>query len=304
LSLVSNKSKKVFLCKDTIIDTQDKVDIIISPELYWVRIFDIPVKSITQARHVLPTLFEDILENVRELSYQVQKLPDDKFLCFAYENKKVFDAIKNSGVNLSLVNSVYFAQNECKEIPQFKCENKAFSYTKDGVLVKIPSALLSEDKDINEEIQNITLSSNRVDIKLYNNLLNTKQIYMIIAASLIFTFINIFKISDYNTEISKIEDKIETLKTSNKMPSSMLQLNSIVNTYKKDAKLEIKKRELIDYIFKNKEFNLLNLSLEKNVLEVNLIDSNKAKVDDYISKKYKVLSSKTKGLNLTVRIEL
>jgi hypothetical protein len=291
LSLVSNKSKKVFLCKDTIIDTQDKVDIIISPELYWVRIFDIPVKSITQARHVLPTLFEDILENVRELSYQVQKLPDDKFLCFAYENKKVFDAIKNSGVNLSLVNSVYFAQNECKEIPQFKCENKAFSYTKDGVLVKIPSALLSEDKDINEEIQNITL-------------LNTKQIYMIIAASLIFTFINIFKISDYNTEISKIEDKIETLKTSNKMPSSMLQLNSIVNTYKKDAKLEIKKRELIDYIFKNKEFNLLNLSLEKNVLEVNLIDSNKAKVDDYISKKYKVLSSKTKGLNLTVRIEL
>ncbi len=304
MSLVSNRSKKVFLCKNTKINTQNKVDIILSPEFYWVRIFNIPVKSIMQARHVLPTLFEDVLENIRELSYQVIKLNDDRFLCFAYENKKIFSAIKDSGVNLSLVNSVYFAQNECKEISQFKCDQKAFSYTKDEILVKIPNSLLSEDIDINEKIQNISLSSHKVDIKLYNNLLNSKQIYLIIAACVLFSIVNLFKIFDYENEISSIDKNISSLKKDNNMPSSMLQLNSIVDTYKKDTKQEIKKRELIDYIFKFKNADILNIQLNKDVIEINFTNANKLLIETYLKKKYKIISSQIKGLNLNIRIKI
>ena len=126
MSLVSSNNKKVFLSTNTKITSTQKVNIILSPELYWVRIFDIPVKNTTHARHVLPTLFEDILSNVSELSYQVVKLEENKYLCFAYVNKTIYEAIKKSGIPLSLVDNIYFAQNECKSYPQFIVDNKSF----------------------------------------------------------------------------------------------------------------------------------------------------------------------------------
>ena len=105
MNIVSNnKSRKIFLSSNTKIYETSKVDIILSPEFYWVRIFEIPVKNTTQAKAVLPTLFEDLLLKVTDLSYQVIKLEENKYLCFAYINKKIFEAIKNSGINLSLVN--------------------------------------------------------------------------------------------------------------------------------------------------------------------------------------------------------
>jgi predicted transcriptional regulator len=43
LNLVSSsKSRKIFLSSNTKIYENSKVDIILSPEFYWVRIFDIP----------------------------------------------------------------------------------------------------------------------------------------------------------------------------------------------------------------------------------------------------------------------
>ena len=62
MNIVSNnKSTKIFLSSNTKIYETSKVDIILSPEFYWVRIFEIPVKNTIQAKAVLPTLFEDLL---------------------------------------------------------------------------------------------------------------------------------------------------------------------------------------------------------------------------------------------------
>ena len=158
MNIVSNnKNRKIFLSSNTKIYETSKVDIILSPEFYWVRIFEIPVKNTTQAKAVLPTLFEDLLLKVTDLSYQVIKLEENKYLCFAYINKKIFEAIKNSGINLSLVNGVYFAQNECKEFRQFCVEDKSFLYTNDEILVKVPNEVLSQKVEIDEFLQNINL---------------------------------------------------------------------------------------------------------------------------------------------------
>jgi len=304
LSLVSSKNGKVFLCKDTKINAVEKIDIILSPEFYWVRLFDIPVKTVSQARHVLPTLFEDILENVKELSYQVVKQKDDKFLCFAYENKKIFEAIKDSGVNLSLVNAVYFGQNECINIPQFINNGKAFSYTQDGILVKIPNALLSEEVKLEDKINSISLSSNKVDIKLYNNLLSSKQISFILVACVLFSVLNLYRIFIYNSEIEKLDENISAVKSSSNMPSSMLQVNSIINSQKKDVKLQIAKRDAIDYVLKNKTFKLKSIDIQNDLLILDFENADKNEVEEYLSKKYKIASSNVRNMNLNVRIKL
>jgi len=304
LSLVSSKSKKVFLSQDSKIEATSKVDIILSPEFYWVRIFDIPVKSITQARHVLPTLFEDILENVRELSFQVIKLEENKYLCFAYINKKIYEYIKKSGVNLSLVNAVYFAQNECKDIEQFYINDKSYIYTPDGVLVKIPNAIASNAVSLEEKIDNIDLSSNKIDIKLYNNVLTSKQIYSIVAVFAIISAINFYKLFDYKSEINTLDEKIEKTKQNSKLPSSTLQTNAILKKYKKNTSLESKKREAISYLLEYKKHKLKSFELEKNMLSLKYEGADKKQVENYISSKYKILSSRVNALELNIKVKL
>lgn len=304
MSLVSSKSQKIFLCSNSKIETNSKVDIILSPEFYWVRVFELPVKTVSAAKQVLPTLFEDILETVNELSYQVIKLEENRYLCFAYINKKIYEAIKSSGINLALVNSVYFAQNECKDYEQFSVDDKAFLYTNDNILVKVPNALLSQNVNLNDNLENITLSSNKVDIKLYNNLLSPKQINMIIIACLIICSINVFKIFDYQKSLNLVEENIEKIKANSSMPSSLLQVNSIINSYKKVIDLEEKKREALVYILQNKEFKLSNLELKKDILNLSFEGADKNKIDKYLAKKYKIISSRVKDLVLNVEVKL
>lgn len=304
MSLVLNKSNIIFLCSDTKIEVSHKVDIILSPEFYWVRIFDIPVKNITQARHVFPTLFEDILDNVTDLSYQAIKLDENKYLCFAYINKKIYEAIKNSGINLSFVNSVYFAQNECRNFKQFTVEDKSFLYTHDDILVKVPNGILSEDIDLNKNQDQINLSNNKVDIKLYNNILSSKQIYLIVAVSLLVSIINFAKIYDYKNSISLLDEKIGLEKEKSNLPSSMIQVDSIINKYKSISDQEIKKREVLSYLLGNSNFKVDNISLEKDILTLVYQNSDKTKVEEYINKKYKIISSKIENLDLYIRIKI
>lgn len=304
MSLVSNNSNKIFLCSNTKVEIKGKVDIILSPEFYWVRIFDIPVKNISQAKYVLPTLFEDILENINDLSYQVLKLEDDKYLCFAYENKRIFEEIKKSGISLSSVNSIYFAQNECKSYPQFIVNDKSFLYTDDGILVKVPNALLSSPVNLDDKYDELNLSSNKVDIKLYNNVLSSRQIYSIVAVFIILAFVNFYKMFDYKNETLLMEEKIEKLRVTSKLPSSMIQTDSIIKKYKKIVSKEKIKREAIEYILRNKSFKLKRFSLEKDVLNLSFINTDKRKAEKFISKKYKILSSKVSSLNLNIKVKL
>ncbi|MDD2888429.1 MAG: hypothetical protein PHY66_11535 [Aliarcobacter sp.] len=304
MSLVSSKSKKVFLCSNMKIGETSKVDIILSPEFYWVRVFDIPVKNITQAKAVIPALFEDILQEVSELSYQVIKSEENKYLCFAYINKKIFEAVKDSGVNLSLVNAIYFAQNECKEFRQFCIDDKSFLYTSDDILVKVPNEVLTQKVVLNDFIENINLSSNKIDIKFYNNFLSSKQIYIVLIICTIIFTINFFKYFAYENEISKLDEKIEKIKISNNLPSSTIQIDSIIKANTTIAQKEINKREALFYLLANNNIDIKDITLQGDVLDINLLNVDKKKTEDYISKKYKIISSTTNNLILNIKVQL
>lgn len=304
MSLVSNKSEKIFFSLDSKYEVDNKVDIILSPEFYWVRVFEMPVKTISQGKQLVPTLFEDVLESTEKLSYQIIKLENGKFLCFAYENKKIYEAIKNSGINLSFVNSIYFAQNELKNFPSFVYDNKGFIYTSDDILVKVPLNLIGEKVDINEILKNIVLSSNRVDIKLYNNLLNSKQIYVLLIAMVLLIFTNGVLIFDYKKSIDTLQhSKIELFKSSN-MPNSLLQTKSIIDSYKQEVKVEVKKREALEYLLSNKDFKLISFNMDKNRLNLIYERADKKRIEEFIGKKYKISSLFVKDLNISVEVIL
>ena len=83
---------------------------------------------------------------------------------------KTIDAIRKRGLKVGVV--------------KFDC-----LYTDDDILVKVPNGILNENINLNENLHHINLSNNKVDIKLYNNFLSSKQIYLILAVSLLFSII-------------------------------------------------------------------------------------------------------------------
>ena len=46
-----------------------------------------------------------------EADLVTKKLEENKYLCYAYSNNKIYEYLKKTGTNLSLINSVYFAQD-------------------------------------------------------------------------------------------------------------------------------------------------------------------------------------------------
>jgi len=300
----NSMNKKYFLSSNTKIYEISKVDIILSPEFYWVRIFDIPVKNINQAKKVVPMLFEDIVVNSDALSYKIIKLENNRYLCFAYINQKIFDSLKDSGIDLSLVNNVYFAQNECKEYRQFFINNSSFLYTDDGILIKAPSELLSEKFELSEVLNNIKLSSHKIGIKFYDNSLDRQYINILLFCLFIIFSLNISKYFLYSNEISKIDSSIENMKKNNNLPSSMIQVNSIINENSKVLRNEIRNRKIIYFVLSNDKFDIQDLLLDKNILNVSFINSNKDEIEEYISSRYKIESINIKDDILNVRILL
>ena len=54
----------------------------------------------------------------------------------------------------------------------------------------------------------------------------------------------------------------------------------------------------------NSSFKLDNISLEKDILTLVYQNSDKTKVEEYINKKYKIISSKVENLDLYIRIKI
>jgi len=306
LTLVSSKeAQKIFLTTNTKVNSfSKKFDIIISPEFYWVRKFEIPVKTEAQARHVLPTLFEDIIDNTAVLTYQVIKLDENQFLCFAYNNKKIYEVIKNSNIPISNISAIYFSQNECLNFNTFEIDNLKFMYTSDGILVKVPNNLLTDTMDLKKVINNIKLSSHKLRIKLYNDVISSKYYYTFFVLLGILILLNLVKYFDYSNEINKLEDSFQKTRKINKLPSSTIQTNAILKKYETTIETEKKKREAIEYIVNNTKFDLKSLNIDNDVIVLEYLSVNKNEVEKFISKKYKILSSSSTSFLLKIRVKL
>ena len=304
LKLVSNKFRKVFLSKDTKLEDSYKFDILLSPELYWVRIFSIPVKNETQAKEVLPTLFEDIINSKNKLNYQVIKIEENKYLCFAYENKRILDCIKTSGISFSNVHAIYFAQNECIKLKDFMIENKSFFYTNENILVKVPNELILTTNKLEEYINDIELSVHKVDIKLYNNIISKKYFISLFLICLTFCFINLYKYIELKNNNILIQTQIKNIMKKNKLPSSSIQTDNILKKYRKNIENEIKKRDFLHYVLKENKFKMNEFDLKKNIVVIRFQNTNKKDIEEYISKKYNIISSRVKSFDLELRIKI
>lgn len=300
--LSSKNTKRYFLSSKLKVSTGLKVDLVLSPEFYWIRSFKIDVPSFKHAIKVLPILFEDIVDKNMVYEYYAIKQDEGIFLCFAYDNNEILKAIKNTGLLLSQVNYVYFAQIQMSKYEQFIIDDSTFIFEKD-ILIKVPSSLCENVQILSNKLHSNDSNKHRVKMKFYLNTFNLKYIYTLCSILLVISFFNILKYTFYSNEIKQIKNEIKQIRSKKQIPKTNLQFNSILKTIEEKHKKNIKFKKAFSYILKYNQ-NIKNISYinKKFIIDFNKIDEIKLKT--YISKKYKIINLNSTRNSVKLEFEI
>jgi len=231
-----------------------KVNIILSPSLYWVKKVALPVKYIRDVKTLMPSLFEDSLSK-GIYNYSAYK-SDDEFCIFAYEDKMILDTLHKKGISSSQINNVYFAQSEFSHINEaIKIDENSSLFLKDEVLALLPSTWFKDAIDL--DLSTITLSKHKITLKQFSHLVNEKSLYTLFGIGLLFL---VLTLSEYFITLDKItiaNAKKEAIFEKHGLKSTMFQNEALLKDFKQKHKTQTKFRDSIS--------KLLTLKLSKNV---------------------------------------
>ncbi|WP_428025603.1 hypothetical protein [Arcobacter sp.] len=296
--LLNKKNKILFLTKKSYFKTLEKIDIILSPEFYWVREFEIPVKNKKEALVFLPNLFSDVLPS-DDFSYFVIKKSKHHFLCFAYKNSEILEFIKNANIQNTQVNNIYFAQVELVKTKAFCANGEQFIYTDDEILVKTPFLIEDNTLDISSLLQEHTLSNHKIKLQFYSSLIDIKYIYSIAAVSLVLIFLNMFQYFIVNKNISILEEKEESIKKQYNLPVTSFETNAILKKMKRSFKISDDLRQAVGDIFDYQKVDtkavLKRVEYDGKVFHLDIEKTSDIKAKDYFSKHFKSIKQSKKA---------
>ncbi|MDF1878178.1 hypothetical protein JHD46_00840 [Sulfurimonas sp. SAG-AH-194-C20] len=219
-----------------------KLDIILSPRLYWVKKMKLPVSSVREVTKLLPSIFEDSLPLGR-YSYYAYK-SEDEFILFAFEDKKILDLISQRGISSSEIGSIRFAQSEFNSLEHgVSINDKECIYLQDGLLVLAPLSWVHESKDI--DLSELELSKYTIKLQQFGHIVDNKSLYKVGGVLVAFVVILLVEIFITSTKIGSIEEKREALFTKYKLQATMIQNRSTYAKYSKIYKTQTKLREAI-----------------------------------------------------------
>ena len=227
------------------IQAKEKLNVVLSPSLYWVQRVSLPVKNVRDVKKLLPSLFEDILpEGI--YSYSAYK-SDDEFCIFAYEDKVILDTLTKQGVNVAFVANVYFAQSELSDILESKIVSKEESlYLKDGLLTMVPRSWVDASETL--DLKNIELSKHTVTLQQFGHIVDNKSLYKIVAVVLVISLLILSEYVITSQKVSDIRGAKEELFAKYKLKSTMFQNEAMFKKYNFIHKKQIKLRETVAII--------------------------------------------------------
>jgi len=253
----------------------EKLNIILSPSLYWVKKIVLPVKSVREAKKLLESIFEDSLPE-GHYSYTAYK-SGDEFLVFAYEDKKILSLLNAKNINMVDVRSIHFAQNEFNSLEgAVKINATQSMYLKDEVLVLAPSAWISESREL--DLGSMELSKHTIKLQQFGHIVDNKSLYRVGAILVILALIlmvEIFVASSKKDAVVALQDEVFS---KYKLQSTMFQNRSTKSKYKNIHKTQTKLRQYISYFLtmKLKKMQKITLIEYKNkILYVTLSGASK-----------------------------
>jgi len=256
---------------------REKVNIILSPSLYWVAKVTLPVKYLRDVKKLLPSLFEDTLP-AGDYSYTAYK-SGDAFFIFAYQDQCILDILAEKKIALLHVANIYFAQSELGHIPSpVKINASQSIYVKDEILLLVPSSWVSKSVDL--DISEVKLSRHKVTLAQFGHNIDNKilkKIAIVMSAILLLTATEYLITAQ---KLARITESKETLFAKYNLHSTMIQNQSILKKYDSLHTNQMKLRTSIASILTlelEPSQRLSQLKYKNNVLEAEFSGVEKGK---------------------------
>lgn len=283
----------------------ERVNVILSPSLYWVKKIKLPLKYARDAKKLLPSLFEDTLPE-GNYSYSVYKKEDDFFI-FAYEDKLILGTLNKAGISSSNIASVHFAQSEMQGIEgAVKINDTQSIYVKDDIVILVPCCWIEESGDLN--ISELTLSKHKVILQQYAHIVENSSLYKVGAVLLVLSMLVLGEYLITMQKTSQVLELKEELFLKYKLKPTMLQNKSMLQKYKEIHEKQTKLREYISYVLSlslQGAEKLSKISLDDKTLNVEFTNASKATLSRLESKlKAKNLKYKAQITNDTLHLEM
>ena len=222
----------------------EKLDIILSPSLYWVKKMPLPVKSVREVKKLLPSIFEDSLPSAT-YSYTAYK-QEDEFILFAYEDKKILDFLALKGITIANIRGVYFAQSEFQNSEEAYGVSETQSIiSRDGLVVLVPSLWVRESQPLSLEEK--TLSKHRVTLQQFGHIVDTKSLYTIAGILGVLAIILMVEIFIASSKRDAILASKDALFSKYKLQATMFQNKATHAKYTAIDKRQTHLREYISY---------------------------------------------------------
>jgi hypothetical protein len=251
------------------IAADEKVDIILSPSLYWVKRLKLPIKYTREVKKLLPSLFEDTLPE-GNYSYSVYK--DEKsegeqnsYFVFAYEDKRIIDLASSFGINSSNISSVHFAQSELDTLEgALKINETQSIYVKDGVVTLVPCCWIEEKGDI--DLESLKLSKYTITLAQFGHIVDNSSLYKIAAVLLTFSVLFLSEYFITKQKIASLEEQKEKLFSEYGLKPTMFQNRAVLKKYRGIHQNQTKLRDELSKSLKQKDIKLI--TYKNNALKV------------------------------------
>ena len=259
--------RNIFYTREFNEEIKEDVNVVLSPQFYWIKKIDIPVKNIKEAKKIAPNILK-LKEN--EYFFKVVEI-EDSF--FAVAIKKDL----NLNIDKKYIKSIRIAQCEFNDFDCFNLPNK-FSIKKvNGIFFCFPNHY-DECVCINNILEKITLS--KCEFNFYNSINLSKNYTVLLFVSLFLLFtVFLSKGIIYQYQLVKLDNEYNSLAAKG-LPLTTYQLNSIIDSEKEKISHNEKFRKILN--------KLQNLILNQDEF---------IKVIDFNGKKIKILIKTKRNLD-------
>lgn len=285
----------------------DKVNVILSPALYWVKKVSLPVKYVRDAMKLLPSIFEDTIPEGK-YSYSAYISGDD-FIVFAYEDRVILDTLQEKGIATANIANVYFAQSELSHLESgVKITESQSIYVKDEIVLLVPCCWVEEIGGLN--LSTITHSKHTITLAQFGHIVDNKSLYKI--GALLATFIVLLSVELFITidKKAQVESAQDELFSKYRLKATMFQNRAMLKKYTKIHKTQTELRELFSKILSlrvDKEIVLsqINVKDKKVVVSLRALDDRKLKILlEKLKRKNMKFTSSYKKSTLQLEIQL
>jgi hypothetical protein len=268
-------SKVIFYTKDFNENINYPVDVILSPQFYWIKKINIPIKNSFQAKKIAKNLFD--LED--DYIYDAFKI-DNNYYAIAID--------KNLELNIpkKYIKSLRIAQKELYEYECVEVSDKHSIKKIDDIFF----CFLNEANcpKVDEILKNIKLSNYTLSLDTIN--LGKTSLILLFASFVFIISYFVIGIVSYKKELALIEEKKVSLSKYN-LPLTSFQLNSIYTNLKdidyKQKRIR-KALEVFSHTPLNKNEEYLKLLFDKNFYVKIKTSKN---LNNYFRKYFNILNS-------------